>query len=807
MFKNHIKFAFRLFVKDGVYSILNILGLCLGTTASIILFLYLQNELGYDKHHEKYSHIYRFTNHMIAEGAEFNVARTSRELAPLLAADFPEIVKTVRFVEFNDALVSYASPSGEKVEFLEENIWRTDSTIFDVFTHPFLEGNSKTALVNPKSIVLTQRIAKKYFGNSPALGNSLAIANERYEVTGVIDDLPTNSHLKFDLLMSEISTRQWLLDRADSPERVSEGFWNPDGYTYFLMREGYERDDFSQHFDFIYEKHYKAFGNQIGGRVIFKLQTLEEAHFEVTLNADEPHGNKVYLMAFTVVGIFIIVLACINYMNMATARSTVRTGEMAIRKVLGFTKWKLFWSVLLEAYIQVLISLIFGVIFSYIILEFSGFNDLIFKDLSIDFIDNTPLVLGLLIIAVVIGLLSGVYPALYIPNVPIVSALKAFKSRKEGAFSRKGLIIIQFIISMFVIISTVLMSRQLDHVRKQNLGFNKDMVVLIRIRGEEMQNKITAITNEMLLNTNIVSAATAYGVPGMGLGNQVYKVEKDSTFVQQSLNVIYATGDYFETMGYELVAGRDFRKGKGEDELYSYLVNEKAVEVMGWGDEPIGKNIRYFHEDTNGKVIGVVKNFHFQSLHEPIRPMAIVKDDNQGGRLHIKLTGANLPGTLEYIQSVWTKFDQTNAFEYSFLDVEFDRQYKADEIQYALISILSFVCIFISLLGLVGLSAFTAGQKEKEIGIRKALGATVSVILMLLSKDYMKLILVSFIVAVPIANYVFTEWLTNFAFQIDVKWYYFMLPGLFILLIGLITVILQSLKSAKANPVSALRND
>ncbi|WOK08860.1 FtsX-like permease family protein [Imperialibacter roseus] len=807
MLRNHLIFALRLFLKDSVYSVLNILGLALGITVGIILLLFLQGELTYDQHFAKHKQIYRFTNHLKADGADFNTANTPRELAPILKADLPEVLEYVRFLGYGESMVEYKTQDGVLKQFYEDKIWRADSNMFSMFDHTFFEGDPKSCLEGPGKVVITKTIAQKYFGDEEAVGKLLIFPEgDTRKVTAVISDLPDNTHLKYEILLSHIAPRDWI-EEGDAT-RKSEGFWNPNGYTYLLMPVDYDPNTFYDKFPPIFDKTFGLFAKRINGTVTPKLQPIADIHFNSDLSGDEPVGNINYVYTFAIVGIFIIILACINYMNMATARSVVRTGEMGIRKVLGFSKAELFRNVMLEAILIAFIAMLIAIVLSYVVLELTPFNSWIDKNLSLNFLSNPFLTIGMFTITLLVGVLSGIYPALYIPSVPVVQALKGtFTGDKSGTLLRKGLIVFQFVISLFVIICTVLMDKQIEYMQHKELGFAKDNVLVIEVKDTVTANHMDAIRTELRKNPNILSAATGYGTPGMGFGGQVLWVERDTAMAQQSMTMIWSGPDYIETMGIELVDGRDFNPDSEAEYVMKFIVNETGARELGWGDNAVGKKVKYFHGETFGEVIGVVKDFNFESLHNKIEPLFIVLDESDGGRIHIRIKGEDMKATIADIEEIWTGFDPNHPFEYTFLDQEFAKQYRADQIQLKLISTLSYICIIVSILGLIGLSAFTASRKAKEISIRKVLGASSATIVLLFSKDYVKLILIAFVISVPLANYIIVEWTSKFAYQMSIQWFYFVLPGVLVLTLGLLTVGAQSLRSARANPVEGLRRE
>ena len=806
MLWNHLKFSVRLFFKDGLYSVLNVIGLSLGLTCGIIVLLYLQNDLTYDTHHEKHERIYRLVQHLEATGADFNVAVTARELAPLLGEDLPELEAYVRFLDWNTVRVIRELPDGNVIQFEEENLFQTDTSVFSIFSHRFIEGSADAALNGPNKMVLNESTAKRYFKNESALGKRLEIGEESYEITAVIDDLPDNSHMKYDILIGDIQDRNWGGDQLTNT-RTSELFWNPETYTFLLFEEGYDPSRFQERWPIIFEKHYSGFAEVINGKGNATLEPLSKIHFYSDKDADFAQGNINYVYTFGSIGVLIILLACINYMNLATARSVQRTGEIGIRKALGYSKTRLFFSILSEVMLSTVLALVLSLILSSIILYATPFNDLIGKNLELNFFENPTLLFGSLLLTLFIGIFSGTYPAIYIPSVPVVSALKgSFNTQKSGVLLRKSLIIFQFIISILVIICTNVMDNQIEYMRSTELGFEKDNVLLIGIEDSTVAANIPAIQGRLEDYSNITATTYAYGRPGMGVDGQVFMVESEEGMTQQEFSTIYGGPNYLQTMGIELLEGRYFDEDSKADVSFSYIINEAAARELGY-EEPIGKKMTFFHSDNTGSIIGLVKDFHFESLHNPITPLVILIPRNLGGWLHVRVKGEDLPNTIAFIKKDWETTFPNIPFEYEFLDDGFNQQYQADERQFKLVSVLSYVCIIISILGLVGLSAFTAGQKTKEVGVRKALGANIPHIMFLFSKDYLRLIIIGFIISVPLANYLITEWLKGFAFQIDLNPLSFILPGVLVLMVSILAVSGQTLKAAKVNPVESLRSE
>ena len=802
MLLTHIKFFVRVFLKDKFFSILNILGLALGIAVGILLLLILQHDLTFDRHYANSDRIYRLGGHLQATGADFRVARSARELGYILKSEFPEVQEVTRANNWDHTLVR-REKKGAEVALYEEDVVRTDSTYFHVFKHEFISGDEKTCLNLLNSVVVSASTAKRYFGDEDPLNQELLIDGQVWKVTAVIKDLPRNTHLKFDFLLSGLSkSRGWVEDQG---QVKSEAFWNPDVYTYLLMTPNYQPQSFTAKFPAVYNKYFKSFGDQIGGKFTPVLQPLADIHFHSDLGADEPVGNLSYLYAFTGIGVLIILLACINYMNLSTAKSVKRAAEIAMKKTLGSGKGSLVLSFLGESIFLSLISLLLAIVFVFLVLKATSFNSLVGKDLSPDFMHNPLLLLGSLAVALGIGVLSGLYPAFYLPSIPTLSALKGiFKNQGSGKMLRKVLITTQFTISIFVVVCTFFMRDQINYVRDIDLGFSKENVLILPVQDTLVQNQLTAIKNEFLKNPKITATTTSYNVPGMGVGGPVMWAEGEGGMKQQAFKMMAVADDYFKTMNIEIVKGRGFQPGPNIDVDNTFMCNEAAAKLMGW-DDPVGKKVKWFHGKEDGRIIGVVKDFNFNSLHNAIEPLLLVKSRKEGGFLYMKVAGDHLSETMSNIREKWSGFDPNHPFEYFFLDQRFNEQYKSDETQYQLLSGLSSICIFVSLLGLLGLSAFTAAQRTKEIGIRKVHGASIPHIIYLLFKDIMYLVLIATVLVIPAAWYIIQQWLGNFAYKMELNYLTFVSVGFLAMAFAFLTVTFHSLKTARTNPVQSLK--
>lgn len=809
MWLQQLKFSTRVLLKDKFFSILNILGLTLGISISIILLLILQNDLAYDQHYAKHKKIFRLGSHYQITGVDEFIGFTARELGPILKEAFPEIESLVRIRTLDTKLVKQSGQGNDKA-FYETQIVQTDSTYFKLFDQYFLHGDVNTCLNDKRSVVITSSISKKYFDSEDALGKALIIKDELWIITGVIKDLPENTHYKFDFLLSGLPEKRETWDftmKDDKP--ISEVFWNPDVETYLLLPENYNVEDFYKKFSSIYDLYFKETGETTNGKNTPILERLADIHLYSELQDGEPHGNLTYLRGFIGIGVFIIILACINYMNLSTAKATGRATEMAVKKIVGSSRRILLISTLGESILLSLLSLLLAIGMVFTVLHVSSFSQLIGRNLTVDFFDNPLLLLGSFGVTIMIGYFSGLYPAYYLTSIPAVTALKgSFKNRKSSHVLRKSLITIQFSISIFVVVCALFMSRQIDFIMSKNLGFDKNNLLVIPIRDSVAFNSQQLAKNELLKDPRIISVTGAADVMGMGpIGSGIMFGEGDGEdgMVQHGgIIALFVGDDYLKTMGLTLIKGRDFKQGRYEDTDGMYIANESVVKLMGWGENPLGKKVTFWGGDNPGTVIGVIKDFNSNALYMGIDPMFIVKGHWQTGYLQVRLSGEDIPGTIQSIKEKWTKHD-SNPFEYFFLDQKFNEQYKDDQTQSQLLTILSYICIFISLLGLVGLSAFTATQRTKEIGVRKVLGATISDIILLLSKNILVLVMGAAILMAPVCWWAIDQWLENFAYRMPLDYSLYIIVTLLSLVLVLFIIAIQSFKTASANPTESLK--
>jgi putative ABC transport system permease protein len=796
----HLRFSFRVFLKDKFFSALNILGLSMGIAVGIILVLILKNDLTYDQHYSKHRNIYRLGAHYVIPDVDMMTGLTARELGPILKSHYPEIGQMVR-VSKRD--LGHQLVKAEGKAFYEENIAETDSGYFAVFNHDFVHGDVNTCLDDPNNVVLTETMAKKYFGEESAIDKLLTIGRKIKKVSAVIADHPENTDLKFDFLLAGLpEIRPTWEQTFENGKPITLVFWNPDSYTFLVLPDNYDPDNFYNRFQPIFDEYFAGLGDGLVNTPV--LQRLDEIHFSGV--EGETQGNVRYLLALSGIGLLIIILACINYMNLSTAKAIKRSTEITIKRLSGSGRRALVLSLIGESILMSLISLVVAVGIVYIVLDLTSFETLIGKHLTFDLFNAPGIVMAALVLAILIGILSGIYPAFYLTGIPVIAALKGrFKTGRTGLFMRKTLITFQFCVSMFVVLVTIFMSSQLEFARTKDLGFDRNNLLVVPLQDTATRRKIEVITNDMTTDPRIVSASVSGQVVGTGTGGEQMMLEGEKGMEQKRAQSLYVGEDYLETVGLKLIAGRDFYKGRDDEE--AYIVNESLVKMMGWGDKAIGKKMTFYMGHHPGTVVGVIRDFNIGSLREQIEPLCMIKGHWSPGFLHLRLSGDDIPAVVEHVRQKWSAIEPEHPFEYFFIDQKYDEQYKADITQKTLLTVLSYVCITISLLGLLGLSAFTAVQRTKEIGVRKVLGASVPGILLLLSKDILLLVIVAALVAVPVSWFVIDTWLQGFAYRAPFNYLLYAITLLAALVFVLLITAFQSLKTATANPVDSLKHE
>lgn len=798
MFGNYLKIAVRNILRSKGYSIINISGLAIGMACCILILLFVQDELSYDSYHANADHIYRLVAAFKSSGEERHLAVTSAPCAEVYRSTFPEILKTTRFFGDDRVLVQR-----EEKKFFEERFAFADPAVFDVFSFPLVRGNPKTALEAPYSVAITETTAQKYFGGDNPVGKSIVLDSEHtYNITAVMRDVPRNSHFRFDFLASF----ETLASVHGERFLRHPGFFS--FYTYVLLQENTDVAALEQKFP---EASKKVFGEQIASRRRFYLQPLKSIHLHSHLDYEiEANSSTSYIYVYSAIAFFILLIASFNFMNLSTARSTRRAKEVGVRKVLGAYRLQLVKQFLGESIILSLMSLFLAIIL--VVLVQNSFNSLTGKELALGDFGNNTIFLGLLAIVLIVGILAGLYPALLLSAFQPVRIIKGrLGAGKKSSSFRRFLVVTQFAISIVLIASTIIIQNQLSYMRSRDLGFNKERVVVIPMLDQNTRKAYRAIKAEFIQNPSIISVTASSSVPGKSVTNISYRAEGTKEDETWKMDTFFVDYDFLETLDIKLAAGRYFSREFSTDETSAFILNETAVKQIGW-DSPLNKRIIWPRDlrrrdaiVKEGLVIGVVKDFNVTSLHESIGPVLLQVRPGSFRYISTRINTANIGETLAFIREKWSKFSPIFPFEYSFLDEGFDRLYRADKKVGQLVGIFSSLAIFVACLGLFGLISFSAEQRTKEIGIRKVLGASVSGIVLLISKEFTRWVLAANIIAWPVAYFVMNKWLQNFAYRTRIGIEYFVLSALLAFVIALLTVSYQSIRAAMANPVDSIK--
>ena len=806
MFKNYVKTAIRNLSRNKGFTAINIFGLALGMATCLLITLFVQNELSYDRYNKKASQIVRVTFKGVMESG---VIKESNVMPPLAAAfkkDFPEVLEATRI----RANGTHKATVGLK-SFKNESLAFVDSNFFRVFTLPLIKGSEATALVKPFTVVISAEGAKRYFGDENPVGKVLVMPNDNASltVTGVFDKIPETSHFHFDLLAS----------MASMPEAREQSWMISSYYTYLLLPQGYNYKQLEaklpQEIDrYIGPQLEKGMGTTLaefrkkGNSLGFNLQPITDIHLKSDLTGDmEPYGNIQYVYIFSAVAVFMLLIACINFMNLSTAGASKRAREVGIRKVLGSLKTQLVKQFLLESLLLAAIAMVIALAMVYWALPL--LNNLAGKNLTLSLFSNPWVLPGLLTFGVITGFLAGSYPAFFLSSFNPIAVLKGrFSTGKKTVSLRSGLVVFQFFISVGLIIGTLVVYSQLKYIHNINLGYDKSQVVVIENTWALGKNG-DVLKQQLLQDRRVVNVTSSGYLPaGNSYGNN-YFVYPDNQTKDIAQTLRYEVDDnYIPTLGMKMAAGRNFSKAYGADST-AVIINETAARAFGWKNNFEQHTLS--HTDNDGKkyvyrVIGVVKDFNFRSLHQLITPLVMTMTPGFGETI-VKINTADVPGVLASMKSKWGMFKTEQPFTYSFLDDRYNNTYKAEQNIGAILGIFAGLTIFVACLGLFGLATFTAEQRTKEIGIRKVLGADVKGLVSLLSKDFLKLVLIAFAIASPAAWYVMHWWLQGFAYRINISWLIFATAGTAVVIITLITVSYQSVKAALMNPVKSLKTE
>ncbi len=810
MIRNYIKIAWRNLVKNKTFSLINIIGLATGLACFILIALYVVDELSYDKYHEKADRIYRVNSDIRFGGNELKLAVNSDPMGSTLKKDYPQVEQYTRIY----------NSSGSKLvkkdkEFINENaVAHVDSTFFDVFTFSSIAGDIKNALNEPNTVVLTESTAKKYFGSANAVGKTIE-TNENnstlYKVTAVIKDMPRHSHFNFDFLFS-----------MDNVEYGWGNYLSHNFQTYIVLKQGTDPKAFEKNFVQLIDKYIlpqaKAFMQissmdefrKSGNKLEYSLTPITDIHLRSDRFPELGVNSSIqYVYIFSAVALFILLIACVNFMNLSTARSANRAKEVGIRKVLGTEKKSLISQFLTESTLMVFAALLLALCLVW--LSISYFNNISGKSLSMTELLKPQYILFLLLLPFVVGGLAGMYPAFFLSSFQPISVLKGkINSGFSRSYMRSGLVVFQFFTSIVLIIGTIVVFRQLNYIQNKKIGFNKDQVLVVNGTGA-LGGNTDAFKNEVEKMSGVKMASFAGYLPvsNSARNDNTFSTEaimnEKNGFGMQVWNVDY---NYIPTLGMEMLKGRNFSKEFGSDST-GIIINESTAKLIGY-DDPVGKKLYTTDGDPNNMItltiVGVVKNFNYESLRQNIGPLSFRLGYNKWTTA-FKVSAGNVQGLVNTIENKWKAMAPGMPFSYQFLDEAFDNMYRAEQRVGKVAISFAVLAIVIACLGLFGLATYMAEQRTKEIGVRKVLGASVPNIVSMLSKDFVKLVLIASVIAFPVAWYAMNKWLEDFAYRINIGWWVFIVAGLTAIVIALVTVSFQAIKAALANPVKSLRTE
>lgn len=799
MIKNYIKVAIRSLLRDKFYSFINIFGLAMGIGCCLLILIYVTDELSYDRFHEKADRTFRLTEMIETEGSGEKSSSMPFPVGPTLQQDYPD------FVEAQLRMFNFQSPHllvtnrENNLEFNEKRVLFVDSTFLEIFDYEMVRGNRATALSEPRSVLITETMAQKYYQGQDPIGKVLRMQDQQdLVITGVMKDAPKNAHFEFDFLVSFTSLKDYY--NGNYPRTW---YWNP-CWTYVVLKENVNPDDLAAVFPDFIQKYFPPF---IANDTRMVLQPMTDIHLKSELEFEiQKNSSESNIYVFTVIGIFILFIASINYMNLSTAKSVRRAKEVGMRKTLGGLRSQLITQFLTESMLITLAAMLLSV--AIVALSLPAFNAFAGKGVTMAVLVSPIVLAGLGLILLLVGLGSGIYPALVLSSFSPIKGLKGTDVKGKGTRLRKALVVLQFSLSIVMIIGTVVAINQLDFLRKSDTGFDKDNIVYISALRTPIGQNYKAFKNDILTHTNVTNVTAVQDVLGAFHQGDNFRFEG----MEQSklFSVFWMRHDFVETFDLEMVAGRGFKEHITTDDTSAIIINEAMARQLNWETEAaIGK--RYQYNQFNGSVVGVVKDFNFVPKHRAVNPLVLQLRTNPGAfnllikYIAVKVNGENIPETLRYLENKWNAFVPSHPFDYFFLDDELNKQYVAEDKLSKVAGVFSGLAIIVACLGLFALASFMTEQRKKEIAVRKVMGGSVMGIVMLLSKDFTRLIMLAFVIATPLA-FVFTRnWLRSFAYQIEVNWIVFVMVGLATLLIAILTISYQSIKAASSNPVKSLK--
>lgn len=801
MFKNYFKITYRNLLRQKVYSFLNLSGLAIGLACSILIFLYVNDELSYDRFHEKSDRIYRVLEHFESEGNGEHSASLPFPTGPTLQSEYPsEITQAVRLFNFQSPTLAVANKEAEKA-FNESRVFFADSTFLKVFDFELLTGSKETALDNPGSVLITRSMARKYFPDEDPVGKFLEIqGRQNVQVVGVLEDSPTNAHFQFDFIVSFSTLKQWF--NGGYPR---SWYWNP-CWTYVVLNENVSKEQVESHFSAFVEKYFPDF---IKEDVDLELQPLTDIHLHSKLDYEiEANSNVESVYIFAAIALFVLIIAAINFINLSTARATKRAKEVGVRKSLGSSRSQLIKQYVFESVFLTYLALVIGLLIVAIVLP--GFNFLTEKSVRFGFLLQPQILAGLGAVGLLVGLLSGFYPAFVLSSFKTILVLKSAHLKTSGLNFRKILVTAQFSISICLIIGTIIAINQLQLLQNKDVGFDQDNILMVPVIQSPMGLHYENFKNAALQSPHVKGVTAVEEIVGSKhqVGNYQFEgMEQSKPFARFNIR-----HDFAKTFDIPIVAGRDYDQSIQTDDSLALVVNETMVKAMGWGTpaEAVGKRF-YYRNELRGRVVGVAKDYNFVSKHHPIAPLALTLNTRPAAfnlfikYLAIKVDGNNLQASIADLNAAWREVLPNLPFDYFFLDDRLNDSYKAEEKLSSVTIIFSALTILVACLGLFGLATFSIEQRTKEIGVRKVLGISTPQILILLSREFLLLVIVAFVVAVPVSYFLTQEWLNGFSYRIGMELWPFAIAGILTFIVAFLTVTYHSMRASMINPVETLK--
>jgi len=793
MFGNYVKIALRTIRRYKGYSFINIFGLAVGIACCILILLFVQHELSYDKYHNDLDRLFRVSADVTTNSGSTKYAAIAPPVGPSLIKDFPQIEYAARILYFESTrLVKH-----NEVMFYETNFVYADQDIFNILTIPFLYGDPDNSLDRPFTVVIPQHLSEKYFGSENPVGKTLSIDQRDYQVSGVIKDLPDNTHFIFDTFVSMHDLRD--------PPWMQDWTW-PGMYTYIKLKPNTDAGLLNQQIAHFADGYVKNYPKAAGQSFEFFLQRIQDIYLKSDLEYDIGFGELLYLYIFSAVGIFILLIACINFINLTTARSSHRFREVGMRKVAGAERSQLIRQFTGETFLFAVFAFLLALLL--VVLTKGLFNELAGIDLQIKMLLQPYIIFWIFILLAAVGIIAGIYPAFVLSSFKPVSVLKGTLSRSTGGgILRKVLVVTQFTISIVLIVGTIITYQQTGFMKNKNLGFNKEQKIIIPVRGRApLAANFESVKSEFLNHNSILNASVSGNVQGQLAGTLRTRLIGEADLKSHMMYYNFVDSDFFRLFDMKMAAGRPFSSAQHGEMQNACIINEAALQAFGWNtpEEALGNKLETGLRNAHKEIIGVVSDFHYRRLKYGIEPLVIEYDPDMFDYINLMVDGRDFGETMKFIESTWQQLFPDKPFEYFFLDSYFEQLYQAEEKTNKLFNVLTVLGLFIACLGLFGLASFTAEQRTKEIGIRKVLGASVQGVMIMLSKEYIKWVIAANIIALPASYFLMEKWLRSFAYRIPLRSEVFILAAVSSLVIALVTVSYQAVKAALANPVEAL---